>query len=193
MSGEAPPPTESPAFEITHRAADTDGEYVRFEATIHPGLAETDGSADLAHERFLLDNPDEHLHPHQTEVIEVLSGEYAVEQDGAETRRQAGEDVTIPAETPHRHWNPTAEPIRVAHEHRPPRDSAPFGEAMFALAQAGETDEKGMPNLLQFAVLTSAYPGIAYTTDVPIPVQKAMTAVLAPVGRLAGYRADHSR
>lgn len=49
-----------------------------------------------------------------------------------------------------------------------------------------------MPNALQFAVVSTAYPGIAYTTAVPISAQKALFAVLAPLGRVAGYRAEYS-
>ncbi|MEF8853528.1 MAG: cupin domain-containing protein [Haloarculaceae archaeon] len=179
-------------FEITKRPADTNGDFVRFEATVHPKLdAETSG-VEPDHERFLLDNPDEHVHPYQREVIEVLAGEYAVEFEGTEHRLSEGEDITVPRNTPHRHWNPSAEPIRVAHEHHPARDSAAHAEAMWTLAQEGKTNEKGIPNPLQFAVVSRAYPGIAYTTAVPIPVQKAAFAVLGPVGRLAGYHAAYS-
>lgn len=190
MSGDSESPVEAEPFEITKRPADTDGDYVRFEATVHPAPDADTSEDDLDHERFLLDNPDEHIHPHIKEVIEVLAGEYAVEIEGAVHRLSAGEEITVPLKTPHRHWNPSGQAVRVAHEHHPPLDSAAFGEAMWRLAQDGKTDEKGMPNLLQFAVLNRAYPGIAYTTDVPIAVQKVMTSILAPVGRLAGYEAD---
>lgn len=193
MSGNSQDVADAEPFEITKRAVDTGGAYVRFEATVHPAIDAETPNVDLDHERFLLDNPDEHIHPHQEEVIEVLGGEYAVEFGGTEHRLDDGDEITVPQNTPHRHWNPSAQPVRVAHEHHPPRDSAALGEAMYALAQDGKTDEKGMPNLLQFAVLNRAYPGIAYTTDVPIPVQKAMTAVLGPLGRLAGYEANYSR
>jgi mannose-6-phosphate isomerase-like protein (cupin superfamily) len=178
-------------FEITKRPADTDGEFFRFEATVHPGLDVEASDVGLDHERFLLDNPDEHIHPHQEEVIEVLAGEYAVAIEDTEHRLSEGEEITVPKNTAHRHWNPSAEPVRVAHEHHPARDSAAHAEAMWALAQDGKTDEKGIPNLLQFAVLNDAYPGIAYATAVPIPVQKAMNTVLAPIGRLAGYDAEY--
>lgn len=179
-------------FEIAKRPADTEGDFVRFEATVHPRLDAEASEAELDHERFLLDNPDEHLHPHQKEVIEVLAGEYAVEFHGTEHRLNEGDQITVPQNTAHRHWNPTADPVRVAHEHHPARDSAAHAETMWALAQEGKTNEKGIPNPLQFAVVSNAYPGIAYTTAVPIPVQKAMFAVLAPIGRLVGYRAEVS-
>ena len=208
--------TDDEPFAIAERPPDTDGDYVRFEATVHPGLdagtaddsEATDGTAppddteapedaeapalDLDHERFLLDNPDEHRHPHQEEVLEVLAGEYAVEYDGEEHRLSEGESITVPENTAHRHWNPTGQPVRVAQEHHPPRDSAAYAETMWALAQDGETDEKGMPNLLQFAVISAAYPGIVYTTAVPLPVQKVAIAVLAPLGRVAGYSAEYT-
>lgn len=181
--------TDADPFEITQRASDTNNEFIRFEATVHPDNSGDTASEELEHERFLLDNPDEHIHPHQKEVVEVISGEYTVGIAGTDHHLTGGDSITIPANTPHRHRNPSPHPIRVAHEHHPPRDSVAFGEAMYALAQAGKTNEKGMPNMLQFAVLTQAFPGIAYTTDAPIPVQKALTAVLAPVGRLIGYDA----
>lgn len=179
-------------FEITKRPADTDGEFVRFEATVHPGLGAGDSDVELDHERFLLDNPDEHIHPHQEEIIEVLAGEYAVAIEDTEHRLSEGEEITVPQNTAHRHWNPSADPVRVAHEHHPARDSAAHAEMMWRLAQEGKTNEKGIPNLLQFAVINKAYPGIAYTTAAPIPVQKAMIAVLAPIGRMAGYEVEYS-
>lgn len=179
-------------FEITKRPADTECEFVRFEATVHPGLDAGASNIELDHERFLLDNPDEHIHPHQKEVIEFLAGEYAVTIEDTEHGLSEGEEITVPQNTAHRHWNPSAAPVRVAHEHHPARDSAAHAEMMWALAQEGKTNEKGIPNLLQFAVINNAYPGIAYTTGVPIPVQKAMSAVLAPIGRLAGYEAEYS-
>lgn len=179
--------TAADPFEITHRANDINDEYIRFEATIHPQNTTDTAPSDLAHERFLLDNPDEHLHPHQTEVIEVIAGEYGVEIAGTDHRLTPGDSITVPKNTRHHHRNPNPHPIRVAHEHHPPRDSVPFGEAMYALAQAGKTDVKWIPNMVRIAVINDAYPGIAYATDVPITVQKILTSILAPIGRLAGY------
>lgn len=143
-------------FEITKQPSDTDGDFVRFEATVHPGPDVEAPDVDLDHERFLLDNPDEHIHPHQEEVVEVLAGEYAVAFGGTEHRLSDGEEITVPQNTAHRHWNP----VRVAHEHHPARDSAEHAEAMWALAQEGKTDERGIPNVLQFAVISKAYPAV---------------------------------
>lgn len=192
MGGTTQTIADSDPFEIIERG-DGDADYHRFEATVHPARDAESSDADLDHERWLIDNADEHVHPHQEEVVEVLAGEYAVEIDGDEHRLSEGDEITLPQNTPHRHWNPSSEPARVAHEHHPARTAAAFGEAMYALAQEGETDEDGMPPLLQFAVLNDAYPGNAYTTDAPIQIQKAMVTVLGPVGRLVGYEASVSR
>lgn len=192
MSGNTRDVTDADPLVVTKEAADANGEFVRFETTVHPAIDADEADVELDHERYLIDNPDEHLHPHQEEVIEVLSGEYAVEIDGTEHRLSEGEEITVPRNTAHRHWNPSAEPVRVAHEHHPAMDSAEHVKAMWSLAQRGKTDEKGIPNPLRFAVVNRAYPGVAYTTAVPVPVQRAMFTLLAPVGRLVGYRADGS-
>lgn len=178
-------------LEVTKHVSNSSGEYVRFETTVHPSVDAVGADDELDHERFLIDNPDEHLHPHQKEVIEVLAGEYGVEIDGSEHRLNKGEEITVPKNTPHRHWNPSAKPVRVAHEHHPALDSAEHVEAMYSLAQQGKTNEKGIPNPLRFAVVNKAYPGVAYTTAVPVAIQKALFTLLAPVGRLLGYSAEY--
>lgn len=54
--------------------------------------------------------PPKHLHPHQDEEFEVLSGQLDVEI-GAERRVvTAGEMLVIPRGTPHRMWNAGPEP-----------------------------------------------------------------------------------
>lgn len=191
MAGRSTDVTEAEPLEITERSRETSGKFVRFETTVHPSGSGT--GADLSHRRYIVDNPDEHVHPRQEETVEVLSGEYTVVFEGTEYRLTEGNGATIPRNTAHRHWNPTDRPVRVAHELRPPHETEALVETMYALAQAGRTDEKGMPNLLQLAVINDAYPDHAYTTALPIAVQKTLFAVLAPIGRLAGYEATYSR
>lgn len=62
---------------------------------------------------------------------------------------------------------------------------------MWSLAQQGKTNEKGIPNQLRFAVISKDYPRIAYTTAVPVPIQKAMFTLLAHIGRLVGCRTEY--
>jgi mannose-6-phosphate isomerase-like protein (cupin superfamily) len=184
--------TEAEPHVVRKSAAETDGEYVRFESTIYPGPGATTG-ADLPHERWSLDYDFEHVHPEQEERWEVVAGELQVAVDGDERTLTEGEAVTLPAGVPHRHSNPTSEPIRVVWERRPAFHDEAWAESLFALAQAGQVDDDGVPGLLQLAVTTDAYPDESvYSAAVPVWLQQGMFSALAAVGRLAGYEATHA-
>lgn len=173
-------------------AEETGGEFVRLESTIHPSL-DADGTADLSHERWGVDYTGEHLH-RQEERFEVVRGEIRVVFEGTDRRLAEGDEITIPAETPHRHWNPTDRPARVAWERRPAGRTEEWAESVYALAQAGKTDEEGVPGPVQTAVIVDEFPEeMAYPTVLPAGVQRAISSVVAPVARLAGYEATHSR
>lgn len=175
---------------VRKSADETDGEFVRFESTIHPG----DGDADLPHEPWGLDNDFRHVHPNQTERWEVVSGRLRISVDGDERTLTAGDDAVLPEDVPHRHWNPTAEPIRVVWERRPAFDDEEWAESVYALAQAGETDEDGVPSPLQIAVWIDTYPNAtAYPAVLPVSLQRFGASLLAPVGRRLGYDATYER
>ena len=76
-------------------------------------------------------------------------------------------------------------------ELRPALNTEIFFETLYGLAKDGKTDENGVPNLLQTAVaLDGLHKGEIYPATPPIAVQKALFALLSPVGKLVGYR-DH--
>lgn len=193
MSEEPPKDAGGEPFRIVKGAEETNGEFVRFEGIAHPSLEVSVNPEDLSHHRYMIDNPDEHIHPHQEEYIKVLSGKYMVAFGGTEHELTDGDEITIPKNRAHRHWNPGNKSARVIHEHRPALQSEELFETFYVLAQAGNTDEKGIPNPLQFAVVNNEYPGHAYTTGLPISLQKALFTLLAPIGRLAGYKAKYTR
>lgn len=182
-------------FEVLDRPDDPDSDPLRFEVTLHPAPNEAGDGTDLAHNRWAVDlgEDDEHFHPRFEERFEVLAGEYRVVVNDTDTTLTEGDDIVLPENVPHRHWNPAGRPARVRYEARPGHRGAELFETLYALAQAGETNEKGLPNLLQFAVIQDAYPGYFYRTDLPESVQKVMAKALAPLGRLAGYEATYSR
>ena len=72
-------------------------------------------------------------------------------------------------------------------EFRPALNTEAFFETMYGLARDGKLDEDGVPPFLQTALISSAYE--IHLPSPPVALQKALFAVLAPVGRLAGYRA----
>jgi hypothetical protein len=94
----------------------------------------------------------------------------------------------VPAGTPHRFWNAGEEEARFLCEVRPALQFEQLIETMFALAADGKTDQKGLPNLLQLAVVADA---TFDTVRLPFPpawVQRLGLSVLAPIGSLLGYR-----
>lgn len=184
---------EMDPFVVTKSAEETGGEFVRFEATVYPAPDVAGPEPDLPHERWGLDNGLEHVHPKQEEWFEVLAGELRVELEGRTRTVTEGEDLALPEDVPHRHWNPTPEPVRVRWERRPARQSEAWLETAYTLAQAGKTDETGAPGLLQSAVVYDEYPDDTYLTQIPVGLQKALAPLLAPIGRLAGFEATHTR
>lgn len=178
---------------VQQTPGETDGEFVRFESTLYPVEGERAGT-DLTHEPWSLDYAVEHLHPDQRERWEVLEGELRVEWDDQERTLTEGEEVWLPADTAHRHFNPADEPARIVWERHPAYRDDEWAESLFALAQAGEVDEDGVPDPLQLAVITDEYEHESvYLSGVPVGLQKVGFSVLAAVGRAAGYEARHTR
>jgi quercetin dioxygenase-like cupin family protein len=156
-------------------ARDTNGELMRGELIVSPH-----GSNPL------------HVHPDQEEYFKVLSGTLGVQVDDEHRSLGEGEEATVPPGTPHRWYNEAdQEEVRVLGEVRPALNTEIFFETLYGLARDGRTDENGVPNQLQFAVmLNGLHKGELYLATPPIAVQKALFALLAPVGKLLGYK-DH--
>ena len=76
---------------------------------------------------------------------------------GEQRRVTAGETITIPPNTPHHFWNEGLDDARAIQFFRPALDTAAFFETLFALAQRGELDRKGMPKLLPLAALVGEF------------------------------------
>jgi len=133
-----------------------------------------------------------HIHPKQVSGAEVLAGGLVFEVDGERRPVDAGESISIPAGTVHRFWNEGDEDAHSIHSFRPALDIADFFETLFALANAGELDAKGMPKLLQLAVMVPEFGDEIRPVSPPWPVLQALTAVLAPIARARGYRARSS-
>jgi mannose-6-phosphate isomerase-like protein (cupin superfamily) len=95
----------------------------------------------------------EHIHPRIREGFQVISGRLGTRVDGVErTLTAGGEAVGVPG-TWHDFWNPGEVDAHVLLELSPldPRFEQMIG-TMYGLANAGKTNAKGMPNLLQLAM-----------------------------------------
>jgi mannose-6-phosphate isomerase-like protein (cupin superfamily) len=136
----------------------------------------------------------EHRHMRQEERFRVDAGSIGLGIAGKERTVSEGEEVTVPAGVPHRWWNEGAVEATVRVELRPALDTQTFFETFFGLARDGKTNEKGIPGLLQVAVvfrdLGDSCPTV---TKPPALVQRITVALLAPIGRSLGRRAVYAR
>lgn len=97
-----------------------------------------------------------------------------------------GARVVIPAGSRHSWWNAEDTSALAIIELQPALDTETIFETLFGLARDGKTNAKGMPGLLQLAVLSVASDG--YVAGPPIWLQRLALRVLAFIGRIAGYR-----
>jgi len=150
------------------------GDLLRIETTNPPGPAEP-----------------EHVHPKQESSAEVVAGVLHFSVRGAVRSVGPGEKIVIPAGTPHYFWNGGEEAVRAIQEVRPALRTEAFFRTYFALARDGKTDAQGMPPLLQLVALVPAFGDEIRPTRPPWPVLRLLAAVLGPLARLRGYRADY--
>ena len=161
---------ETITFEQT--AKDTDGALLRFAVVQRPGAK----------------GPAMHLHARQEERLAVVSGTMRVLLGERELELRDGEEVVVPPGVPHRWWNGGAGPLRAVNEFRPALQMERFFETIYGLARDGKTDADGVPPLLQLALLTEYE---IFLPKPPVPVQRVVLGLLAPVARLRGYRARY--
>ena len=162
---------------------------VTHDRVIFRKTAQDTNGALLAFDDFLLAgyiSPPEHVHPHQQEHFEVISGALGVRIAGQEHVLQVGESVAVPPGTPHTIWSAGEGETHMRVEFQPALQTDLFFETMFALARDGKTNSQGIPSLIQFASGASEY-GM-YVTKPPILVQKVLFAVLGPLARMLGYQ-----
>jgi quercetin dioxygenase-like cupin family protein len=128
--------------------------------------------------------PAEHVHPHQTETFAVHQGRCRVRISGVERELGPGDVASVPAGTSHT-WA-AASDLEMTVTLEPTLRADEFFEDLFALANAGKVNAKGLPTPLHFAVLLDDYRGLVYLAGVPVPLQAAVNLVLARLGRALG-------
>ncbi|WP_436924572.1 cupin domain-containing protein [Halosimplex amylolyticum] len=154
------------------RSADTGGEYVLIEIV----------------ESQHAQGPPLHIHPKQSETFEIDDGRRNLEVDSEEWIFEEGELATVPPGRPHRYWNGSDEQVRATIELRPAGNFEMVLETTAGLAAVGKVNAAGVPNLLQTAVILQQYWDVFRLVGPPQWRQKPLFAVLAPVGRMLGYR-----
>jgi mannose-6-phosphate isomerase-like protein (cupin superfamily) len=156
-------------FQVT--AEDSDGALVRIDSFNPPGPFEP-----------------VHIHPGQESSTEVVSGALVLVVGGREIRLGPGDRDVVPAGTPHTFRNEGPEEAHSIMEFRPALKIAECFETLFALAQRGELDARGMPSLLQIALSGPAFGREMRLPSPPWFIQRLALAPLAPLARLRGLR-----
>jgi mannose-6-phosphate isomerase-like protein (cupin superfamily) len=160
---------------VREGSEDTGGEYLLADLYVSPG-----GRVALPH-----------LHPALTETFDVLEGHIGVLVDGHRSTAGPGQRVTVPPATIHDWWNEGGGLAHVLAEVRGPGVDRfeLLLETLWGLGRDGKTNAKGVPNLLQLAVIIREFRDVIRLATPPSPIQTVTFAVLAPVGRAVGYRA----
>jgi len=137
-----------------------------------------------------------HFHRATTETFEVLSGRARYRLGEVEGTAGPGERIVMPPMVPHIHpWSDSDEELHVRQiaECDPP-DTRGLNASIQALvtvcglASAGKVNRKGVPNLLQLAVLVQPTMPAAYVSGPPVAVQRILFGTLARIGRAVGYK-----
>jgi quercetin dioxygenase-like cupin family protein len=133
-----------------------------------------------------------HVHPHQSEKFTVLSGTLAARIAGNEVHQVAGDEMVIPAGTPHVWWNAGEDELHMLLEFRPALRTENFFETFFGLAQDSKVSRKtGLPSLVQMAMILRTFHNELYLAQPPQLVQTLVFGVLAGIGKLLGYSGEY--
>ena len=133
--------------------------------------------------------PPDHLHPEQETTLEVLEGTLRARVDGRSRSIAAGDVLVLQAGARHAVWNPGPADARAVWLTYPALASEVLLETLWALGQLGRTDRRGLPDVIQAAVLLRAYSREVQLAWPPWAVQRAVLAVLGRLGRGLGYEA----
>jgi quercetin dioxygenase-like cupin family protein len=132
--------------------------------------------------------PPKHWHPDQDEHFEVYEGTLTANVGGREVVLRAGDVLDIPRGTVHSMWNSGSERARVLWQVRPAGRTQQWFASIDAVHQSGRVGRDGMPGILAYAVFLTEFRDVFRLATPAAPVVRALLAVLAPIGRLRGYR-----
>lgn len=134
-----------------------------------------------------------HIHPHQMERFGVLAGTVKLRVDEELSTLGPGDWAEVPAGRPHTWWNDADADAQVLIQVSPALRTEMFFETFFGLAKDGKTNSKGLPGLLQMAVILREYRDEVILARPPAIVQDIVFTPLAVVGRGLGLRGWYRR
>ena len=156
---------------------DTDGELLEMESTYNSFSKE----------------PTSHYHPYQQENFKVLAGELTVRIDGKLRVLKAGETLHIAKNQVHAMWNNTNSKTVINWQVRPAMNTEALLETSAGLANDGKTNENGMPNILQVALMVNRYSKVFRLAKPSFAIQKIVFFILTPFAYLMGYKPSYKK
>jgi quercetin dioxygenase-like cupin family protein len=132
-----------------------------------------------------------HYHPFQEEDFTVLEGELTVKLSGKTLVLKPGDSLHIAPGIDHAMWNDTGKTTVVNWQVRPAMNSEHLLETAAGLAKDGKVNKKGVPGILQVALMANKYSGVFRLSKPSYVAQKILFAVLSPLAFLAGLQADY--
>ncbi|MGZ4260404.1 MAG: SRPBCC family protein [Solirubrobacteraceae bacterium] len=123
-----------------------------------------------------------HIHPNQTERLEMIAGAMKVTMAGRDHIVGEGESIEIPAGTPHTQVPVGAGPGQVRIQVRPAGQSQAFLEHLAQLCRDGKVTRSGFPRPRAAAGLILDYAVAGHAATPPLSVQRAIARVLLALG-----------
>lgn len=133
----------------------------------------------------------EHIHPYQENRFTILKGVLKFSINGKEQLAFAGEVVSIPKNVPHHFWNPGTTEAHYIQEFFPALKIDNLFRTFFALARDGKLNKNGSPNIFRTSLIMLAHEKEIRVTRPTWIVQKILFKIIAPVGKLLGYKAQY--
>lgn len=166
-------PLSGQTIRFLQTSSDTDGELLEMESGFAPYSIE----------------PFPHYHPQQEELFTVIEGQINVRINGSVKQLKKGDQLRIGPKTVHSMWNASSTQAVVNWKVTPALSTEYFLETGIGLAAAGKVNQKGMPPVLQTALLARKYKNVFRLARPPYVLQRLVFGALAPISKLAGYKA----
>lgn len=169
-------PLSGQSIRFLQTSTDTEGALLEMESSFAPHSLE----------------PVPHYHPVQRELFTVISGSIHVRMNGKVKEVTKGEQLSVPPNTVHSMWNAAGTTAVVNWRVEPALGTEYFLETGMGLATDGKVNKKGLPPVLQTALLARHYKNVFRLAKPPYFLQRAVFGALAPLSKIAGYKAVYN-
>jgi len=161
---------------------------------VRVGTAESGGRELVADLYVRADAPGvpRHIHPALEETLTVIHGKVSVwSPDVGQRILGPGETLSIPPNTKHA-WRPVGdEDVRLLVAARPGARFEEMWRQFMGLMQDGKAGPKG-PGLFQIMMMAHEFSDVMAMAGPPLFLQRAVAALVTPIGRLLGYRGRYA-